>query len=92
MKADYSKRFGMATNIYDCEYRSIRLARSEINMAYRNAERMKDNTLVLYDPQDGQYWSASNIMRYSQGAKVTSMRVDNLLMDNEFVKNLIRLI
>lgn len=92
MKADYGKRFGMATNIYDCEYRSICLARSEINMAYRNAERMKYNTLVFYDPQNGEYWSVSNIMQYSHGAKVTSMRVDNLLMDNEFVKNLIRLI
>ena len=61
-------------------------------MAYRNAERMKYNTLVFYDPQNGEYWSVSNIMQYSHGAKVTSMRVDNLLMDNEFVKNLIRLI
>lgn len=41
MKADYGKRFGKATNIYDCEYRSIRLARSEINMAYRNAEQLR---------------------------------------------------
>lgn len=92
MKADYGKRFGKATNIYDCEYRSIRLARSEINMAYRNAERMKDNTLVFYDPQNGEYWSVSNIMQYSQDTKFTSMRVDKLLMDNEFVKDLIRLI
>ena len=61
-------------------------------MAYRNAERMKDNTLVLYDPQDGQYWSVSNIMQYSQGAKVTSMRVDKLLMNNDFVKELLRMI
>ena len=41
MKADYGKRFGKATNIYDCEYRSVRLARSEINMAYRNAEQLR---------------------------------------------------
>ena len=61
-------------------------------MAYRNAERMKDNALVFYDPQDEQHWNVNDIMQYSQGAKVTSMRVDNLLMDNEFVKNLIRLI
>ena len=91
MKADYSKRFGMATNIYDCEYRSIRLARSEINMAYRNAERMKDNTLVLYDPQDGQYWNVNDIFTNAINAKVTSMKVDELLFKNELVKDLMRM-
>lgn len=30
--------FGNAEHLKDCEYRSIRLARSEINMAYRTAE------------------------------------------------------
>lgn len=39
MKADYKERFGSASNAKDCEYRSIRLARSEINMAYRKAEQ-----------------------------------------------------
>ena len=60
-------------------------------MAYRNAERMKDNTLVLYDPQDGQAWSVNEIFTNSQGAKVTSMRVDTLLFNNDFVKDLMRM-
>ena len=41
LKKDYKKRFGTATDIHDCEYRSARLARSEINMAYRNAEQLR---------------------------------------------------
>lgn len=39
LQADYKERFGTATDAHDCEYRSIRLARSEINMAYRTAEQ-----------------------------------------------------
>lgn len=38
LQQDYKDRFGNADHIMDCEYRSIRLARSEINMAYRAAE------------------------------------------------------
>ena len=38
LRKDYKERFGKATMAKDCEYRSIRLARSEINMAYRKAE------------------------------------------------------
>ena len=38
MQKDYAKRYGKSTRSYDCEYRSIRLARSEINMAYRSSE------------------------------------------------------
>lgn len=38
LRADYTEKFGTATNINDCEYRSARLARTEINMAYRTAE------------------------------------------------------
>jgi hypothetical protein len=90
MKADYGKRFGMATNIYDCEYRSICLARSEINMAYRNAERMKDNTLVFYDPQDGQYINFNLIKEHSHGMNVSIMQVDKLLMGIQFVNQLLR--
>lgn len=41
LKKDYGKRFGKATDIHDCEYRSARLARSEINMAYRRAEQLR---------------------------------------------------
>ena len=36
---DYKEKYGTATKAEDCEYRSIRLARSEINMAYRTAEQ-----------------------------------------------------
>lgn len=38
LQKDYKDRYGSAEHIQDCEYRSIRLARSEINMAYRTAE------------------------------------------------------
>lgn len=41
LKADYAERFGKAVDCADCEYRSIRLARSEINMAYRRAEQTR---------------------------------------------------
>ena len=38
LQHDYKDRYGSAEHIQDCEYRSIRLARSEINMAYRTSE------------------------------------------------------
>ena len=38
LQKDYKEMYGTATDIKDCEYRSIRLARTEINMAYRSAE------------------------------------------------------
>lgn len=38
LKKDYKEKYGSAKHLLDCEYRSIRLARSEINMAYRTAE------------------------------------------------------
>lgn len=41
LQADYKERYGEATDCKDCEYRSIRLARSEINMAYRTAEQTR---------------------------------------------------
>lgn len=41
LQADYKKKYGTATECHDCEYRSIRLARSEINMAYREAEQTR---------------------------------------------------
>lgn len=41
LKADYKERFGQAVTCQDCEYRSIRLARTEINMAYRTAEQKR---------------------------------------------------
>lgn len=39
LKKDYKEKYGKAVTCKDCEYRSIRLARSEINMAYRMAEQ-----------------------------------------------------
>lgn len=39
LQKDYKKRYGRAVECQNCEYRSIRLARSEINMAYRAAEQ-----------------------------------------------------
>lgn len=49
LKKDYKERFGKAVGCIDCEYRSIRLARTEINMAYRTAEqeRWKQFDFVL---------------------------------------------
>ena len=41
LQKDYKERFGKASRAKDCEYRSIRLARSEINMAYRQAENLR---------------------------------------------------
>ena len=41
LKNDYKEQFGQAVDCKDCEYRSIRLARSEINMAYRTAEQTR---------------------------------------------------
>lgn len=39
LQNDYKEKYGSAEHLKDCEYRSIRLARSEINMAYRTAEQ-----------------------------------------------------
>lgn len=41
LQKDYKERFGTASTAKDCEYRSVRLARSEINMAYRQAENLR---------------------------------------------------
>lgn len=41
LKRDYGEKFGTAIRTKDCQYHSIRLARTEINMAYRNAEQAR---------------------------------------------------
>lgn len=41
LQKDYKERFGKASKAKDCEYRSVRLAASEINMAYRQAENLR---------------------------------------------------
>lgn len=41
MKADYAEKYGKAVSCHDCQYASIRLARTEINMAYRKAEQTR---------------------------------------------------
>lgn len=41
LQKDYTEKYGKAANIYDCEYRAARLARSEINIAYRMAEQTR---------------------------------------------------
>lgn len=38
---DYKEKYGKASDIHDCEFRSARLAASEINIAYRRAEQMR---------------------------------------------------
>ena len=49
LKHDYWEKYAKAADCHDCEYRSIRLARTEINMAYRTAEqeRWKQFDFVL---------------------------------------------
>ena len=41
LQKDYKEKYGKAVECHDCEYRSIRLARSEINLAYRTAEQKR---------------------------------------------------
>lgn len=41
LQKDYGEKFGKAAKCKDCEYASMRLARSEINMAYRTAEHKR---------------------------------------------------
>lgn len=41
LQKEYKQKFGKAVDCHDCEYRSIRLARSEINMSYRTAEQTR---------------------------------------------------
>ena len=41
MQRDYTEKYGHAADCRDCEYNSIRLARTEINMAYRTAEQKR---------------------------------------------------
>ena len=41
LKKDYGEKYGKATHILDCEYRSARLARTETNMAYRTADNAR---------------------------------------------------
>lgn len=49
IQPDYKEKYGTAKDISNCEYRSMRLARSEINMSYRTAEqeRWKQFDFVL---------------------------------------------
>lgn len=41
LKKDYKEKYGNKKSIYDCQYHSARLARTEINMAYRSAEQLR---------------------------------------------------
>ena len=41
LRSDYRQRYGRAADIRDCQYESARLARTEINMAYRAAENAR---------------------------------------------------
>lgn len=45
LQKDYKDKYGKAVDCHDCEYRSMRLARSEINMAYRTAEQERWNQM-----------------------------------------------
>lgn len=41
LKQDYSEKFGKQVDIKNCEYKAARLARTEINMSYREAEQQR---------------------------------------------------
>ena len=41
LQKDYKEKYGKAVVCHDCHYKSIRLARSEINLAYRAAEQKR---------------------------------------------------
>lgn len=41
LQRDYKEKYGKAVVCHDCHYKSIRLARSEINLAYRTAEQKR---------------------------------------------------
>ena len=41
LQKDYKEKYGTATDGVNCEYRSMRLARNEINLAYRTAEQKR---------------------------------------------------
>lgn len=41
MQRDYREKFGKASTAKNCEYQSMQLARTEINMAYRMAEQLR---------------------------------------------------
>lgn len=41
LRAEYTDKYGKKAFAKDCEYKSMRLARSEINMAYRTAEQTR---------------------------------------------------
>lgn len=41
LKSDYAEKYGKAVSCHNCQYASIRLARTEINMAYRKAEQLR---------------------------------------------------
>jgi hypothetical protein len=41
LQKDYKEKYGKSASIENCEYRSMRLARSETNMAYRTAEQLR---------------------------------------------------
>lgn len=45
LKATYAEKYGKAINPKQCQYAAMRLARSEINMAYRTAEQTRWNQL-----------------------------------------------
>lgn len=41
LKDDYTEKFGKQADIKNCEYKAARLARTEINMSYREAEQAR---------------------------------------------------
>ncbi len=80
LQRDYKEKYGSADHLKDCEYRSIRLARSEINMAYRTAEqtrwRQMDFVVGYEVKRSGREFSCvvceSLVGRYPKSFKFTS--------------------
>ena len=61
-------------------------------LAVINRKGMKNNSLVFYDPQIGEYIGNNLILQYSRGMSINIIKVDNLLMDAQFVSQILRAI
>ena len=56
------------------------------------AERMKDKSLVFYDPQIGEYINPNLVIASSIGMDFSIMRVDNLTFNTKIVSQILRII
>ena len=55
------------------------------------AERMKDNSLVFYDPQIGKHINPNLIIESSRGMNFSVMRVDKLTINTKYASQILRI-